>query len=130
MAQIVPVQSGALATGPFGHATYTVKRPFLSFLGRTFRVFSPDGALAMFVKHPMMKLRDEFQVFADEGERMPLLRIKTREIIAINPTTDVFDAGSGQKLGTIRLRSLRRRDVFERSDADRSRNQTVRDALR
>jgi hypothetical protein len=107
MSQIVPTQSAALAQGAFAHASYVIKRPFLSFFGRTFRVFAPSGALAMFVKHPLMKLREEFQVFADESEQVPLLRIRTREIVAINPTTDVFDAASGEKVGTLRLRGLK-----------------------
>ena len=120
MAQIVPTQSAALTAGAFSHSTYVIKRPFLSFLGRTFRVFAPTGALAMFVKHPMMKLREEFSVFADETEREPLLRIKTREIIAINPTTDVFDAVSGEKIGTIRLRGLKSmlKDTWDLLDAN------------
>jgi uncharacterized protein YxjI len=120
MAQIVPAQTSALAAGPFAHPTYVIKRPFLSFLGRTFRVFAPDGSLSMFVKHPMFKLRDEFQIYADESERTPLLRIKQREIMAINPTTDVFDANTGEKVGTIRLRGLKSmfKDTWDLLDAN------------
>jgi hypothetical protein len=104
-ANITPYQSQGLAS--LGHATYTIKRPFWSLLGRKFHVYAPDGALVMFVKHPIFKLRQEFTIFTDESESTPLIVIKQRQIMALNVAHDVFDASGGQKLGTIRSRGLK-----------------------
>jgi uncharacterized protein YxjI len=108
-----------LAAGPFAHARYTIKRPFWSFMSRRFMVYGPDGSLVMFVKHPMLRLRDEWKVFADEGQTQPLLTVKTREVIAINRTTDIRDARSGELVGTLRSRGLRSlfRDTWDLLDS-------------
>jgi uncharacterized protein YxjI len=93
---------------------YVIKRPFWSFLERTFRVYTPDGQLMMMVRHPILRLREEFTVWADESRQRPLLQVKAREVIAINFSFDVADADSGQLLGTIQKRGLRSliRDTF------------------
>jgi len=104
---MVPAPQQGLAAGPFSHSTYTIKRPFWSLLGRKFHVYSPDGALVCFVKHPLLKVRQEFTLFGDESETTPLLTIRSRQIIAINRCYDVFDARTGEKVGTIRSRGLK-----------------------
>lgn len=85
---------------------YTIKRKFWSFLERTFRVFTRDGQLIMFVQHPILKLREEFTVYADEAKSQPLLLIKARQAIAINFSYDVTDITTGQLLGTVQKRGL------------------------
>lgn len=105
------------AAQPTGLATqnhYRIKRPFWSFLERTFRVFSPDGQLYMLVRHPIFRLREEFVVHADEGRTRGLLRVKSRQMIAINFTFDVFDHDTGQLLGSIQKKGLKSlfRDKF------------------
>ena len=45
---------------------YVIKRKFWSFLERVFRVFTADGQLIMYIQHPLMKMREEFMVYADE----------------------------------------------------------------
>jgi hypothetical protein len=98
---------------------YRIKRPFWSFFERTFRVFTMDGQLTMFVRHPLLKLREEFMVYADEAQQQPLLRIKARQMIAINFSFDITDALTGQLLGTVEKRGLRSlfRDKFLIMDA-------------
>ncbi|WP_437732606.1 hypothetical protein [Sorangium sp. So ce1335] len=98
---------GGLAVQPFAHTTYTIKRPFWSFLGRRFHVFAPDGSLVCFVKHPLLKLRPEFTLFADESESQPLFTIRSRQVVALNRCLDVFDARTGERVGTIRSRGLK-----------------------
>jgi hypothetical protein len=107
MANLAPVAAAPLATNAFAHAQYTIKRPFFTFLGRKFYVYGPDGSLIMFVKHPLMKMRDEWNVFTDESEQFPLLRVKARSIIALNMVTDVFDARTGEKVGALRSQGLK-----------------------
>ncbi len=115
---MVPAAQHGLAAGPFAHPTYTVKQPFWSFLGRKFHVFAPDGSPVAFVKHPILKLRQEFTIFTDESESRPLLVIRARQVIGFNIAHDVVDAPSGQKVGTIRSRGLKSilRDTWDLLD--------------
>lgn len=93
---------------------YTIKRRFWSFLERIFRVYTADGQLIMFVKHPLMKLREEFQVYADEAKTRPLLLVKSKQAIAINFSYEVLDTQTGQVLGAVQKKGLRSilRDKF------------------
>lgn len=102
-----PAAYSGLAVQPFAHPTYTIKRPFWSLLGRKFHVFAPDGTLVCFVKHPLLKLREEFTLFTDESESQPLLTIRSRQIVALNQCLDVFDARTGERVGTLRSRGLK-----------------------
>ncbi len=102
------------------HPVLTIKRPFWSILGRKFHVYGPDGSLVAFVKHPLLKLRQEFTIFTDESERFPLLVIRARQLVGFNICFDVFDAASMQKVGSIRRRGLKSilRDTFELLDSN------------
>lgn len=93
---------------------YTIKRNFWSFFERIFRVLTPDGQIIMFVKHPILRLREEFKVFADEAQTRPLLTVKSRQVIAINFSYEVVDDATGQVLGTVQKRGLKSilRDKF------------------
>jgi uncharacterized protein YxjI len=97
------VQSVSLVT----QRSYTIKRKFWSVFERVFRVVTPDGQLFMYVKHPLLRLREEFMVYADEARTRPLLKIKSRQIVAINFAYEVFDAASGARLGAVQRRGLR-----------------------
>lgn len=103
----------------FSANSYLIKRPFWSWLGRRFRVFGPDGQLVMYVKHPIMKLRTEFTIFADEAETRPVAHVKAREAIALNFSFDVTDAATGALLGTLRSRGLKSlvKDTWDVLDA-------------
>ena len=98
----------------WSQSSYRIKRPFWSFLERTFRVFTMDGQLIMKIRHPLMRLREAFNVYADEGETQPILQIRARQMIAINFTFDVVDTTTGAALGTVQKRGMRSivRDKF------------------
>ena len=117
--QMVPAGGGGLQAPPFSHAHYKVTRPWLSLLGRKFYVYSPDGALAAYVKKPVFKLKQEFTIYADEAETRPILTVRQRQLIGLNIAHDVFDSASGQKVGTIRHKGLKSiiRDEWELLDA-------------
>ncbi|MGK4001656.1 hypothetical protein WMF31_03450 [Sorangium sp. So ce1036] len=119
-APMIPSAYGGLAVQPFAHRTYTITRPFWSLLGRKFHVHAPDGSLVCFVKHPLLKLRQEFTLFADESETQPLLTIRARQVVALNRCLDVFDARTGERVGTIRSRGLKSivRDTWDILDPD------------
>lgn len=104
---MVPAGETGLAAGPFAHTRYVIKRPFFSFLGRKFHVYGPDGSLCMFVKHPLLKLKQEFTIYTDESESQPLITIRARRMVAINKALDVFDANTNEHLGIIKSRGLK-----------------------
>jgi len=93
---------------------YIIRRKFWSMFERVFRVFTGDGQLIMYIQHPLLKLREEFMVYADEAKTRPLLKVKSRQVIAINFSYDVADAQTGQLLGSVQKQGLRSliRDKF------------------
>jgi uncharacterized protein YxjI len=84
-----------------------------------FRVFTGDGQLIMYIQHPLLKLREEFMVYADEAKTRPLLKIKSRQVIAINFSFEIVDAQTGEVLGSVQKQGLRSliRDKFIIFDA-------------
>src|SRR5262245_28066384 len=107
--------SAGLMPDPFSYPRYTIK--FSSTFGRRF-VFAPDGRMIMYVKQPVFRLREEFKIWADEGESQALLTIKSRQVVAINFAYDVIDARTNEWLGAVQKRGLksRVRDTFELID--------------
>jgi len=93
---------------------YTIKRKFWSFMERIFRVWTADGQLIMYVKHPVLKLREEFMVYGDEAQTQPLLRIKSKQVIAINFSYEITDPTTGQSFGSVQKKGLKSilRDKF------------------
>ena len=84
------------------------------FLERIFKVFTHDGQIIMFVKHPIFRLREEFKVYADEAQTRPLLTVKSKQVIAINFSYEITDDASGLSLGSVQKRGLKSivRDKF------------------
>ncbi|MBI1808690.1 MAG: hypothetical protein HYR75_02225 [Gemmatimonadetes bacterium] len=97
-----------MATPPFAaDAAYVIKRPFFSFFDRTFRVYDAGGAMVLFVRHPLLRLRTEFRLFADEAMLHAVAAIQARQALAINFAYDVTDPNDGRRLGTLRSRGFR-----------------------
>jgi hypothetical protein len=99
---------------------YLIVRPFWSLLGRVYRVYTADGRLAFFVRHPFFRIRDQLILFADEDETVPVLEIRNRSVISFNMCHDVLDALSGMRLGSVRTRGLSWmwRDTWDMLDAE------------
>ncbi len=99
---------------------YIIKRKFWSVLERVFRVWTGDGQLIMYIKHPLLKLREELVVYEDEAQARPLLRVKSKQVIAINFSYEITDANSGAVLGSVRKQGLKSliRDKFIVYDAN------------
>jgi hypothetical protein len=107
MTNLAVASSQALAANPFTHASYTITRKAFTFLGRDFQVLEPNGSLCMFVQHKLFTFKDEWNIFADASAKQSLVRVKAREAIAVNVTTDVLDAASGNRVGTVRSKGLK-----------------------
>lgn len=111
-----PPRSAIVHAVPDG--VYTVRRPWLSLFNRTFRIHDASGQLVAFVRHPLMRMREQFQIFADEAMQHPLATIQSRQIVALNRIYDVTDATTGNWIGTLRSRGLKSmvRDTWELLD--------------
>lgn len=111
--------TGGSAAAPFQLGSYTIKRPFLTLLGRKFHVFGPDGRQVMYVRHKILTFKDEWNIFTDDSESAALLRVKARQAIGLNIVTDIFDAQTGEKVGAVRNKGLKSivRDTWEVLDA-------------
>ena len=83
---------------------YTIQRNFWSVFERYFRVFSADGQLIMYVKRPLMKLREQFTVYRDESQTAAILNIRAQKIIAINDVYTITDAVTGATIGSVQKR--------------------------
>lgn len=114
---MVPAQQSGMIPQSLMAPTFKVTRPFFSFLGRKFHVYGPDGQMVAFVKHPLLKLRQEITIYTDQTEQVPMLHVKARQVIGLNICNDVFDP-SGVKVGTIRSRGLKSivRDTWDLLD--------------
>ncbi len=90
----------------YQQSAYLIVRPLWSLLGRVYRVYAPDGRLAMFVRRPLFRIRDRLILFADEDETIPLIEIRNRSLLSFNMCHDVLDALTGVRLGSVRTRGL------------------------
>jgi uncharacterized protein YxjI len=115
MSLVKEVAGVSLAT----QSHFVIKRAWWSFFDRVFRIYTGDGQLIMYVKHPLMRLREEFIVYEDEAQSRPLLHIKSRQIVAINFAYEIRDAATDAVLGSVEKRGLRSliRDKFVLRDA-------------
>lgn len=104
-----------MSAGPFGHGTYTIKRPFFTFLGREFRVFDPHGNQVLYVRHKVFSLKDRWNIFTDQTMQVPLVSVGARQVFGVDITTDVFDAATNQPIGAVRSKGLKSiiRDTWE-----------------
>lgn len=103
----------------FRHGNYVIKRPFWSFFERTFRVFAPDGSLALFVRHPLLKLRGEWRIYGDEQKTEELVLVKARQVVAFNYVYDLTDLKTGETIGGVKTMGVKSilRDKIEIFDA-------------
>jgi uncharacterized protein YxjI len=112
---MVPMQSSALQIGRFGHNRYSIQRPFFSLLGRTFRVYDPNGRQVLFVRHKVLSLKERWTIYADDSMTTPLVTVGARQFLGIDITTDVTDATTNEPLGAVRTKGFKSiiRDTWE-----------------
>lgn len=86
---------------------YVAKKALFSFLGASFRLFGEDGNLAFFVKQKAFKLKEEINVFSDEGMKDKMLSINARSIGDFAGTYDVVDAKTDEAVGALKRAGLK-----------------------
>ena len=85
---------------------YVAKKALFSFLGNTFRIFDSQGSLQFFIKQKAFKLKEEINVFADEGQKEPRLQIAARKWGDFNGVYDIKDATTGEVVGAAKRHGL------------------------
>jgi len=98
----------------FGSDHYLLRRQVLALTGK-FRVYAPDGSLALFSQQKMFRLREDIRVYADEARTVELLWIQARQILDFSAAYDVTDSTTSLKVGSLRRRGFHSlvRDAWE-----------------
>jgi len=106
-------------TGHFPDAIYRIEQGIIS-IGRVFRVYDTDRNLVAYVKHPLLKIKEQFDIYADEAETKPLLKAKVRRLIQLNVCFDLTEPESETLLLSVKKRAIRSifRDRMEILDAE------------
>lgn len=65
-----------------------------------------SGALRMYVKQKLFKLKEKITVFADEGQTQPIYHIQADRVIDFNARYN-FSTSSGVEIGAVRRRGAR-----------------------
>jgi hypothetical protein len=92
---------------PFGYREYIIKRPWLSVFDQSFRVCSPDGNRVLYIRHPLLKLKDEWNFYSDDRMQNLLLRVSARKASGFKIITDVFDVPNHTLVGSVRDRGVK-----------------------
>ena len=104
----------------FGYDTYLIRRQVLKLFGGTFRIYDPQGQLALFADMKAFKLREDIRLYTGEDKQTEALLIKARSIIDWSAAYDVTDPTTGQKVGALKRRGFKSviRDEWIIMDAD------------
>ncbi len=70
-------------------------------IGPQVRVTDAAGSLVAYVKQKAFKLKEDITIFADEGQSLPLYRVKADRILDFNATYSITDLRSGRQLGAL-----------------------------
>lgn len=99
---------------------YVANKAFFSFLGNTFRIYDTTGNLEFYIKQKAFKLKEEINVFRDEGQTDKRLTIKARSISDFSGGYDIIDASSGKSVGGAQRKGLKSlfKDEWDVLDAD------------
>ena len=91
----------------FGHQTYLVRKKFWQFLGASFYVYDPNGALVLFSKMKAFKLKEDIRVFTDETMQTEAISIQARSVLDFSGSYDVYDSATGERVGALRRKGLK-----------------------
>lgn len=85
---------------------YVIRRQVFKFLGAAFHVYDGTGAIVAYCKQKAFKLREDLQLFTDESQTTPLLRLQARQVIDFGATYDVT-MPDGSLVGSLRRKGLK-----------------------
>ena len=86
---------------------YVAKKALFSFMGNTFRIFDTSGKLQFFIKQKAFKLKEEINVFADEGQKEKRMTIAARSWGDFSGIYDITDVATGEVVGAGKRHGLK-----------------------
>jgi len=90
---------------PFQANQFTLKKQILALTG-VFRLYDAREQVIAYSRQKMFKLREDIRVYSDESQAQELLVIQARQILDFSAAYDVYDAGEGRLVGTLRRRGF------------------------
>jgi hypothetical protein len=91
----------------FDHPWYMIRKQVLKVFGGAFRIYDPDGQLAFFANMKAFKLKEDIRLYTGEDMGTEALVIKARQVLDISAAYDVFDGGTGEKVGVLKRKGLK-----------------------
>lgn len=76
-------------------------------VGSNFFIYDPAGNLVFFVHQKGFRLKEDITVFGDEGQSLPLLHIRARQVIDFSAAYDVIDATTQSRVGVLQRKGWR-----------------------
>jgi len=107
MADIAPYRRSPLSVNRFEHRRYLVRKKIFTFFGGAFHIYDPNGDVAFYSKQKAFKLKEDIRVYTGEDMTTEVLTIKARNIFDFGATFDVFEPGTGMKVGALRRQALK-----------------------
>ncbi len=101
------VQSATGAINPFQHNNYLVRKQMLKLFGGTFRIYDPNGSLALFASMKAFKMKEDIRLYTGEDMQNEVLIIKARQVIDFSATYDVIDPITNQPIGALRRKGFK-----------------------
>jgi hypothetical protein len=99
------------------YKTLEFRRKYFKILGAAISIFPANSdTLIGYIKMKAWNFRGDIRVFTDKSMQQEIVRIGGRQIISLQKLYDIFDSASGNKLVTVKQRSLR--SIFIRNHMD------------
>lgn len=95
----------------FNEDWYFFKGKFLKFFSRGFwryDIYNKNKELLFSVGQKIFKLREDIRVYTDDKLQNETLRIKTKEIIDVWSTYEIYDSSTDEIIGFLKCRGLLR----------------------
>lgn len=86
----------------FGYTNYLICKQVLKLFGGAFRIYDPQGQLALFADMKAFRLREDIRLYTGEDKLVEALVIKARQIIDFSAAYDVVDPTTGAKVGALK----------------------------
>jgi len=93
------------------------RRKFFKLFGAAITIIDPEtNTLVGYIKMKVWSLKGDIRVFTDKSMQQEIVRIGGRQVVSLQKLYDIFDSKTGEKLATIRQKSLR--SIFIRDHMD------------
>lgn len=97
------------------HRQLYLKRSLIKLIGKEFYIHATNGELVLLAVQKGFKLKEEIDIYTDQGKTNCVLQIRARQIIDIQAAYDVTDAKTGQRIAVLKRKGWKSivRDEWE-----------------